>query len=783
MLNFLVWYVFLSLLGILAFPLAFRLFPALKGRGYAFSRTLGLLGWGYLFWLGASLNLLRNDPGGLFLALFLFGGISLFAARNSFDGIRAWVRERRSYILQVEILFFAAFAFLAMLRAANPDIVGTEKPMELAFINAILRSPTFPPHDPWLSGYAISYYYFGYVMTAMLARLTATPGSVAFNLMVSLAFALSAVGAYGVLYALLEEKERVFAWLAPLFLVLSGNFEGLLEVMHARGWLGAGFWAWLDIKDLSAPPASPYGWIPRRFWWWWRASRVVQDYDLAGNFQEVIDEFPFFSYLLGDLHPHVLAMPFGLLAVAAALNLFRGGWRGELPLFGARLSISREGFAFGALLLGGLAFLNTWDILIAAALLSSAYALARVREAGWAWERLEDFFVFGMLSGIAAILLYLSFYLGFSSQAGGILPNLVTPTRGAHLWVMFGTLLLPLFFWMGHLRREKFSADWKNAFALTLGLVGALWAFSWILAWLFSLLRPQMVAALLSSQGFEHSGAFFVAATLKRSQYIGGLLTILAAISGALAFFLPSADSQETDSSSRRFVWLLILLGGLLVLAPEFLYLKDQFGTRMNTVFKFYYQAWMLWSLAAAYGAAKIFHSGKKAAGGALILVLLAALIYPVLGVWTQTNHFHPPFGWSLDGAAHLQRENADEAAAIQALWQMPTGILSEAVGGSYSGYARISTYTGLPTVLGWTGHEAQWRGGYEEQGDRMSDIETLYTSSDWNETAAILAEYHIRYVYIGALERTTYHVNETKFQQHLPLVLHIGEVNVYEVP
>ena len=76
--------------------------------------------------------------------------------------------------------------------------------MEIAFINAIIHSPNFPPHDPWLSGYAISYYYFGYVMTAMLAEITSTVGSVAFNLMISLVFALSAIGAYGLLYNLLQ---------------------------------------------------------------------------------------------------------------------------------------------------------------------------------------------------------------------------------------------------------------------------------------------------------------------------------------------------------------------------------------------------------------------------------------------------------------------------------------------------------------------------------------------------------------------------------------------------
>ena len=98
-------------------------------------------------------------------------------------------------------------------------------------------------------------------------------------------------------------------------------------------WSGTqNFWTWLDIKDLNQAPAQPLAWIPDRFWWWWRASRVVSDYDLTGAAREVIDEFPFFSFLHADLHPHVLAIPFILLTVAVALNLFLGGWRGDVKL-------------------------------------------------------------------------------------------------------------------------------------------------------------------------------------------------------------------------------------------------------------------------------------------------------------------------------------------------------------------------------------------------------------------------------------------------------------------
>ncbi len=115
--------------------------------------------------------------------------------------------------------------------------------------------------------------------------------------------------------------------LAPLFLLFVSNIEGFLEILHRHGifWPAqstSNFWTWLGIKDLSDPPTQPLAWIPDRFWWWWRASRVVSDFDLRGNFQEIIDEFPFFSFLLGDLHPHVLAIPFNLLAVAIALNFF-----------------------------------------------------------------------------------------------------------------------------------------------------------------------------------------------------------------------------------------------------------------------------------------------------------------------------------------------------------------------------------------------------------------------------------------------------------------------------
>jgi len=237
------WYFLLLLLGWLTFPLAYRLFRRLPDRAYALSRALGLLLWGFNFWFLASLKILQNNPGSILFGLALVIGLSIWAGWGRRQEIWAWVKDHWRLILATEMVFLAAFCFMVLVRACDPYATGTEKPMELAFINAILNSETFPPHDPWLSGYAISYYHFGYIMAAMLAKITFTSGGVAFNLMLAVVFSMSAVGAYGILYNLiaaygnLKRPRSALAWaiLGPLFLLFVSNLEGVLEVLHQAG--------------------------------------------------------------------------------------------------------------------------------------------------------------------------------------------------------------------------------------------------------------------------------------------------------------------------------------------------------------------------------------------------------------------------------------------------------------------------------------------------------------------------------------------------------------------
>lgn len=473
-----------------------------------------------------------------------------------------------------------------------------------------------------------------------------------------------------------------------------------------------------------------------------------------------------------------------------------GGWRGQIDLKWFKIPVRWDGFVLLAVALGGLAFLNTWDFPIYLAVAAGALILSIVQERGWSWDLLEQFLAFALPLGILSILLYLPFYVTFASQAGGILPNIVFPTRGAQLWVMFGTLFVPLFLFIFTRRAESAASapNWKAGFLLAGGLTLLLGLFALFIS-VFAA-QTEMGRSLITSQGYSSLGAVLQEAFARRLFFIGGLLTLVALIGAALAHLTAArpgvtagslpAGKSGAGRDPLPFVWMLILFGGLLVLAPEFVYLRDQFGSRMNTVFKFYYQAWELWSVAAAFGCVVYLRElrGLRLAGAGAVfgLTLVVGLTYPLLSLPNKTNHFNvgSPQARTLDGAAYL---STDDALAIQFMQILPPGVVAEAVGGSYSDFARVATYSGQPTVLGWPGHEGQWRGGYQEQGSRQQDIQTLYQTADWPAAQAILDRYAIRYVYVGALERATYPVYEDKFIQYLHEIYRQGAVVIYQVP
>jgi YYY domain-containing protein len=192
------------------------------------------------------------------------------------------------------------------------------------------------------------------------------------------------------------------------------------------------------------------------------------------------------------------------------------------------------------------------------------------------------------------------------------------------------------------------------------------------------------------------------------------------------------------------------------------------FGNRMNTIFKVYYQVWAMLALASAYVLYYVASRRSSAqsmmsrwigrvAIAAFAVLCLACLVYPAAGAVSRSEGFvRTP---TLDGTAYLQRLNPSDYESIMWLQKSVSGtpVILEAVGGSYTEFARISANTGLPTVVGWPGHESQWRGKGDEAGQRQQDVETIYRTSDPEVARELLREYGVTYVYVGELERQTY--------------------------
>ncbi|HHX63493.1 MAG TPA: hypothetical protein GX702_01235, partial [Chloroflexi bacterium] len=721
MLNVLIWWLVLQLMGVVALPVTLWLLRFLPDRGYGYARPLGLLFTGYLFWLLVSLKVLPNSTVGIVVALLLVAALSWTIWRRQGPALRAALTERRRIIIATEGIFALALFAFALFRAFSPNIAATEKPMEYAFLNGILRSPSFPPNDPWLSGYAISYYYFGYVIAAMLTHLSGLPGEVTFNLTGATLFALTVGGAFSLVYNMAqavqsrrpEDQARASGsamaagGLAAVLVALMGNLEGIFELIRARGGGSAALWAWLDIKNLGSTSPSRT-WYPDDGWWWWRASRVIHDRDALGNSPEVIHEFPFFSFLLGDNHPHVLALPFVLLMLALALNLLfsrrrtdagadggGAGLRARLRRHANDLWAGGPGeLALWGLVVGSLGFMNTWDYPIYLGILVLVYLVRRQQDRVPGWDWLADGVTLGVVLLGLGIALYFPFYLGFRSQAGGIgwVGDIKTRlhqyliVQGVFVFMTAGLLVASI---VRYVRPER-KRRRVPMLAWTVGTVAAL------------------IVGICAVQGWWTAALAMGMAGMAGVFWVAGSQ-------------IEGPDDVPALDDSTTYALLLAAVGFLLTFGVEFVFLRDTFGTRMNTVFKFYYQAWVLLGIASAYGAFLIGHRLRRTRGAGRIaslvwgvvsaMLVAGGLSYTVAAIPSRAEGFRGRP--TLNGTHYVEAVRPHDADAARWLREnaVPGAVMLEAPGGSYSEYNWVSAHTGIPTLLGWAGHELQWRG------------------------------------------------------------------------
>jgi YYY domain-containing protein len=241
------------------------------------------------------------------------------------------------------------------------------------------------------------------------------------------------------------------------------------------------------------------------------------------------------------------------------------------------------------------------------------------------------------------------------------------------------------------------------------------------------------------------------------------LAAILVALMAAGWPAVVTPRAPHTVSGAALFCWLLATWALCVLIGTELIFLRDVFGSRMNTVFKFEYQAWLLLGIASASALGLIWRTRPAAVAWrwAALLVAVAILIpglaYPLGATWTKSNGFRGEP--TLMGDRFLERGSAGDYRAIEWLRQNVQGrpVVLEAVGGDYSEHARVSTFSGLPTLIGWVGHELQWRGERPDYGQRQQAVDTVYRATTRDEIMRVAEMYRVRYVFFGSLERAKY--------------------------
>jgi uncharacterized membrane protein len=259
-------------------------------------------------------------------------------------------------------------------------------------------------------------------------------------------------------------------------------------------------------------------------------------------------------------------------------------------------------------------------------------------------------------------------------------------------------------------------------------------------------------------------------------------LGVLVALTAVL---LPWPGVVERFDPAAAMVVGIGAFGAAMLLGIELVFLDDVFHSRMNTVFKFHENAWLLSGLASGVGLALLGRFTARArwiVAGCAALFVVAGLVYPVSAIMTRLNE-RPPGGPGLDGLAFL---SPDERATVRWLSNQNSPkarvVVAEGLGDEYSfASAGMATYSGATTVLGWAGHELQWRGPVPELGTRTGDLSALYRDAPVERVQGILDRYGIQFVVVGDVERKSYGDGVTaRFEGILPVAFRAGTTVIY---
>ena len=796
----LVWLLVIEIIYLLALPFCLFLFRPLADRGLVLARVVGLLAVAYVAWIVVSLGWVDFSRFAILLGMVAVAALSGLVLLLQWRQMWEFVRARWQILATAEALFLAAFLVFVIIRAMNPDLWhpfrGGEKPMELAYFNAVIRSTLLPPYDPWFAGGYLNYYYWGYFILAVPTRLAGIVPTTAFNLAVPLLFALTVTGAFSVVYNLAEGFRRalrparsafsdaanveadseyagdyvanpvhqfspvertlrspVTAGLTgALFVAAIGNLDGTIQLVQSMWGRLAGasvlpFDFWRSSRML--PNSESVESNPFTFWLW----------GTSGAQTEVswhITEFPFFSFLFADLHAHMMAIPFMILAIGLSLNFAAGFRRLGWVWDGAALMVL--GLAVGSLWL-----INSWDYPSFLLLALAVTAVAAFR--GWVGPKTQFAWAVALPVALIAIslLAYLPFHQSVETFGTGLeVSRWKTPLvnfLGIHglFLVIIGVFLVwqarrPLYVIVGDSLRLAYLDMGVETDAYRRSFQKWLRAFFW---------AAVVLAALFLAASYFTAGVMVVFLTL----------TCLAA--------WDVMTSRERGQVYGAFPLVLTALALGLIVGVDLVRVEDDIG-RMNTLFKYYLEAWVLLGLASAFFLWRMWYDNRFRPipfgsvhlvwFGIVVALILFSLVYTFLGTQARVADRFNALPPTLDGTAYMERAvHWEKEQPIELKWDREAiNWLQDNVAGSpvileahteqYRWGGRMANYTGLPTVLGWPWHQIQQRGPFgTEVHARAVDIELIYSTDDLAEAKALLDNYGVQYVVVGDLERVFY--------------------------
>jgi YYY domain-containing protein len=744
------WWGTVFLIGAVAFPLTKVLFSSWYDRGYFFSKAVGMAVVPFVVYLLGMLHVAPFTAPTIFwslLIVFVLGlGLQYFHGRytsyrgqseTSFQLNKRWVANIALVGIQ-EGFFFVALLFWSWVKGHEASIRGLEKFMDYGFTQSIINSTWFPAADMWYAGLSINYYYFGHTVMAVLTKLSGVDLSFTFNLMLATLFALCLTMSFSIGYQLLRSSplgvrlSRAISVVAGVVTALLVTLSGNMQTLYAftKGYTGEDvqpFWTllWPWGEMLTKLPEG----IER--YWYANATRFIP---------YTIHEFPSYSFVVSDVHGHVLSIPFVLLAIALLIKMVS---QSSATLHTGSVKVRVTDVLFYGFLCGVLLMTNALDGpiyfgLFVIVLLVLGYRNVSVR-GGW--------MSMGLIAGsliVGTLVASVPFLSHFSSFVSGIAVN-CPPAFLAN--TKLGILLFE------EVEKCQRSPVW---------MMWLLWGFFWFCG--AGLLLWKM-GKKLNVKGISHTWS------TKFTQH-ERLLTV---------FFFFSL--------------------GLLVF-PEVFYFKDIYPAhfRSNTMFKLGYQVFILCSILSGYVIVQVVFASVKTSiarwGRKLFLLLLVpqlflVSIYPFFSVRSYFGALRQYNG--IDGLAWLKTQYPDDYAAM--MWLRDVGrfsefsfrssvpVIVEADGDSYTDYARFSAFSGLPTIIGWPVHEWLWRGTYDVVAPRREDVRILYESADVDETRRLLELYDVRYVIIGTLEREKYPLLlEDKWEAFGTQVFASGSTVVYQM-